>query len=464
MQIAKTIRSLHAYLAIALGFFFLFVGSISRADDTHYQDYPLGSRAVGLGGAFGAIGSDASGIFYNPAGLVDASRNSVSISSNLYGVEISIEENLFSAVGQSLSDIEAVVADINIIPNSAGYVGTFDKRDGRGRHVHSYGWGIFVPSYRSINIQTSDRKQGLSYRRDLLDRELHTAVSYAYRFDEDWSFGVSAVFNFRQLKDFEENTKVEQEGDFDQFNTAQTSLRAFVGTTLLSLGLKVEFWPNWFLGATMTTPGIEVYDYAELRIMKTKTISGMGVGDEDSTFSLIEPVDIRASFKNGGQLRIGFARIFPRKLTFAADLVLHAPVFYKLIELPPQQAALLPEITIETGIHRNLVGNVSVGAEWLVADKVSLASGVFTNFSSSDRIPDGVKGVLKQDYLPHVNEYGVSGVLGYFTEHTLTRLGTMMTYGQGADVIPQQSAEGQYRKIKLQSIYLYVFFSSTFRY
>jgi hypothetical protein len=95
---------------------------------------------------------------------------------------------------------------------------------------------------------------------------------------------------------------------------------------------------------------------------------------------------------------------------------------------------------------------------------VSLASGVFTNFSSSDRIPDGVKGVLKQDYLPHVNEYGVSGVLGYFTEHTLTRLGTMMTYGQGADVIPQQSAEGQYRKIKLQSIYLYVFFSSTFRY
>ena len=45
--------------------------SSSYGDDTHHQDYPLGSRAVGLGGAFTALASDASGIFYNPAGLVE---------------------------------------------------------------------------------------------------------------------------------------------------------------------------------------------------------------------------------------------------------------------------------------------------------------------------------------------------------------------------------------------------------
>ena len=325
--------------------------------------------------------------------------------------------------------------------------------------MHSYGWGVFVPSFRSINVQTSNRDKGLSYRRDLLDREFHTAASYAYRFDEDWSFGLSAVFNFRQLKDFEENTTVQTKGAFDQFDTSQTSLRAFVGTTLLSLGMKYEFKPNWFFGANVTTPGIEVYDYAELRILKTKTVSGMT--EEQSSFSLIEPNNVKASFKHGGHVRIGFAKIFPRKLTLAADAVLYAPVFYNVIELPAEEAALLPEITIETGIKRNFVGNLNVGAEWLFADRLSVSGGFFTNFSSADTIPGEIGDTLDKDYLPHVNEYGLSGVLGYFTEHTLSRFGGMLTYGSGADVIPQ---EGQYRVIRMQSIYLYVFLSSTFRY
>ena len=51
-----------------------------QADDTHYQDYPLGGRAVGLGGAFVALGDDPSGIMYNPAGIVDATKTSVQIS------------------------------------------------------------------------------------------------------------------------------------------------------------------------------------------------------------------------------------------------------------------------------------------------------------------------------------------------------------------------------------------------
>lgn len=441
-----------------LGIFLVALNSSAFADDTHYQDYPLGGRAVGLGGAFGAIANDASGIFYNPAGLVDASRDSVSISSNLYGVEISIEDNLFTSVGSSFSNIEAVVADLNIIPSAAGFVGALPGRDKRGRRVHSYGWGIFVPSYRSLNIQTSNRELGLSYRRDLLDLEFHTALAYAYRFDEDWSFGISTVFNYRQLKDFEENTSVVSDGSFDQFETSQTSLKAFVGTTLLGVGLKVEFLPNHFFGLSMNMPGIEVYDYADLRIMKTKTVSGRS---EESSFLLIEPENVSASFKHGGNIRFAFARIFPHKLTVAADVTLHAPVNYELIKLQPKDAGLEKELNIETEINRNFVGNLSLGLEWLVYDRMSVSLGGFTNFSSADPIPDSEDDILDRDFLPFVNEFGLTGVLGYFTKHTLSRLGGVLTYGSGSDVIPQ---EGRFRKIDLQSIYVYVFFSSTFRY
>jgi len=431
----------------------------AHADDTHHQDYPLGSRAVGLGGAFTALGSDASGIFYNPAGLVDASRNSVSISSNLYGVEIAVEENLFSAVGESLIDIEGIAAELNIIPNSAGYVGTSEARDHRGRHVHSYGWGVFVPSFRGISVQTSTPDKQYSYRRDLLDREFHSAAAYAYRFAEDWSFGISAVANFRQLKDFEENTSLESNDDFNVFTTSQTSLKAIVGTTMLTVGLKNEFAPSWFLGITITTPGIEFYDFAQFRVLKTRTVTGNT--QTESSFSLDEPSNVQSSFSHGGHIRFGVARVFPRKLTLSADAVFYAPISYELIKLPKNQSNLMSEITIATSIRRNFVGNVNVGAEYLLSDRLSLSGGVFTNLSTSDPIPGEVGGSLDRDYLPHVNEYGMSGVFGYFTEHTLTRLGAMLTYGNGADVIPQDDT---FRKISKQSIYLYVFLSSTFRY
>jgi len=458
MILTLTIKRRGVSTAILQGILLLAFSNSARADDTHYQDYPLGGRAVGLGGAFGAISNDASGIFYNPAGLVDATRDSVSISSNLYGVEVAIEENLFSSVGTSFSDIEAVVADLNIIPSSAGYVGSLDARDKRGRHIHSYGWGVFVPSYRSLNIQTSDPKLGLSYRRDLLDLEFHTALAYAYRFDEDWSFGLSTVFNYRQLKDFEENTSVVTTGNFDQFETSQTSLKAFVGTTLVAFGVKVELMPNYFFGLSVNLPGIEVYDYADLRIMKTKTVRGKS---DESTFELTEPENVKASFKHGGNLRLAFARIFPHKLTLSADLTLHAPVAYEVIEVQGKEKDLQNEITIETGIKRNFVGNIAAGLEWLFHDKMSLSLGGFTNFSSADQIPESKDDILERDFLPFVNEFGATAVLGYFTQHTLTRLGGVLTYGAGSDVIPQ---EGQFRKIDLQSIYIYVFFSSTFRY
>ncbi|MEO1175145.1 MAG: UPF0164 family protein, partial [Myxococcota bacterium] len=49
----------------------LLLAAPARGDDTHYQDFIVGGRAVGLGGAFTALADDPSGLFYNPAGIAD---------------------------------------------------------------------------------------------------------------------------------------------------------------------------------------------------------------------------------------------------------------------------------------------------------------------------------------------------------------------------------------------------------
>src|SRR5205085_928366 len=59
----------------------------ARADDSRYQDYPVGSRALALGGAFVALSDDPSGLYYNPAGICDSRRLNVSVSASLYGIE-----------------------------------------------------------------------------------------------------------------------------------------------------------------------------------------------------------------------------------------------------------------------------------------------------------------------------------------------------------------------------------------
>lgn len=59
-------------------------GSRAGADQFHYQNLIIGTRAMGMGGAFGAVADDASGIYYNPAGLAFALSNDISGSANAF--------------------------------------------------------------------------------------------------------------------------------------------------------------------------------------------------------------------------------------------------------------------------------------------------------------------------------------------------------------------------------------------
>jgi hypothetical protein len=56
----------------------------SRADQFHYSNVLVGARSIGMGGAFGAVADDASGVYYNPAGLAFALSNDISASANAF--------------------------------------------------------------------------------------------------------------------------------------------------------------------------------------------------------------------------------------------------------------------------------------------------------------------------------------------------------------------------------------------
>lgn len=55
-----------------------------HSDQFHYNNILMGDRAIGLAGAYGGVADDASGVFYNPAGLAFALSNDVSGSANAF--------------------------------------------------------------------------------------------------------------------------------------------------------------------------------------------------------------------------------------------------------------------------------------------------------------------------------------------------------------------------------------------
>lgn len=88
----KTIHNLISFACVYLQ------AQTSFADQFHYNNVLVGDRAIGLGGAYGAIADDASGVFYNPAGLGFALSNDVSGSANaLYNRKIVYKKTIGSS-------------------------------------------------------------------------------------------------------------------------------------------------------------------------------------------------------------------------------------------------------------------------------------------------------------------------------------------------------------------------------
>ena len=76
---------------------FILYSKILYADQFHYQNFVVGDRAVGLGGAYTGIADDASGLFYNPAGTAFALSNDISGSANaIYRKTLTFKKTLGS--------------------------------------------------------------------------------------------------------------------------------------------------------------------------------------------------------------------------------------------------------------------------------------------------------------------------------------------------------------------------------
>lgn len=466
----------------------LAIPAAAQAGDTRYQDYVIGGRAIGLGGAFVSLADDASGIYYNPAGIADVDRRSASVSTSLYGFERGANRLDPTVPVTGLEELDVEFNELVIVPASAGYVQGIGEAGPNGERKHAYGVTVVVPSYRDFSsspntTQRASEREPLvqnastSYTRHVSDRSLWAGAAYARKLTPRLRLGVSAFYVLRSTSDSEEIAGyAELEGADEQvFRSARNEVSYLNGNAVLMLGAKYQLSDRVAVGAAIQSPSLQLHSSAQLRFSRAISIpecpsaSGCDSGSilaegPVSRYDAFTLNNARSQTRYAPRLRLGAHYAEPYDFTLSADITYHAPVSYTLIDVDdPRQRQRLP---FTPRVERRGVVNFNVGGEYLLVRQVSVAGGLFSNFSSAPPIPEAPG----RDHLPDVDLWGVTMAVGYFGEHSLSRLGVVYSVGSGSDVVPRSNIDRLledkqgFRRVDLTRSFFYVFLSSTFRY
>lgn len=475
------------------------------ADDAHYQNFAVGARGAMLGGAFSAIADDSSGLYYNPAGIVDVSRANLSISTSLYGFErqltfaqdLNAQRWLDEFTGHPVSGSE-----VNIIPAASGVAWAFGRQVPDGSFPHGIALGLVVPSYRGSVLQSHSYQSGLDVvtTSHISDRSMIAAAGYAYRVGPWLRIGLALQNTLRLVQineDFTLNQVEPSVGDA-AFLTSRSDLNLTNISSAMAFGLKLHPGQRWLLGLTLTTPSLSVFQRGTLSIDSAR--ANFASSDPSAAMTALSNDSTRVRYDGPlwpVSVRLGLAYVRRNDYTLAIDFSLYSPTHYELVadqcdteyvsELTPLcQLAQLGRPTFEalpSEVHRRspipvdvdraLTTNVNIGVEKLLNNSMSFSLGAFTDFSSApEYLLDG-QGYLSDDStrISNVDHFGLTLSAGFFGSNSLSRLGLCSVFGYGKKALltspgtqALDSGELRFRPITSQEFLVYIFWSSTFRY
>jgi thiamine-phosphate pyrophosphorylase len=425
----------------------------ARADDSRYQDYPVGSRALALGGAFVALSDDPSGLYYNPAGICDSRRLNVSVSASLYGIEqqsrgaIQIPRGTFSIAGLNT---------LNVIPGEAGLIKGVGPLDDRGTPF-AYGFDVTVPAYRSYGIDASDP---FEVHTRVTDRTFDLA-GVAARFNPKLNVGFALHYVLR-LFDTSEDALSQPTPTNPAVGVYHANASFQNGNIVGLLGAKYRYSEEWIFGASLGLPGIFIHSAGTVGVQDVVSSPG-----SPATAKIDTVADLSSRTSVPAMARAGAAFIKPHRWTATAQLSGHLGTRYNRFSVPKE---ISHRMRLQDHIERSPVVDFNVGGEYLFDPEYSIALGFFTDRTGApefDLKPDGTL-ALDSSRQPRVSLYGGTVTLGLIGLHSIARLGISVAYGSGDDAVPNDPTgindPDGFKPAPVNQLFLYFFLASTFRY
>lgn len=441
----------------------LLLASPLWADDAHYQNFALGAQGAALGGAFGAVADDASGLWYNPSGLVDGARHNVSINTTLYGIDRQltyVKELDPARLLLELHKYPLTGAEINVIPAAGGASFGLGAPAADGSFRHALGFGMLVPSFRTgvhyVNVEDAGGSIHNVSRVD--DRTFVVAAGYAWRHSPRLRFGAAAHAVSRNVSmndTFHWYAAPSGDGGQPAFLHTSSELELSDLSLRLALGVKLRLDRGWSLGLTLSSPSSAVWQSGTFNVSVTRG----NFDDGQSTYATdVESRRYQVRWLGSvlpADFRLGLAHV-DRSHTLALDLTLHGTTRYTLVadtcsaagsDLEPlcqldsltgaSGGALAQEVQrrtlIPTEVPRQLTANVAVGYEQLIGAGFGMAGGLYTDLSSAPAYQLDARGKLlgSSPKVSRIHHYGATLSGSHRGNIAVTRVGVCGVLGLG---------------------------------
>ena len=418
----------------------LAVAGTASADDGNYQSFLIGERAFGIGGAFAATADDASGAFYNPAGLALVPGSSISLSLSVYG----LERRHVDAGHAALLDGEVVARDfheldLTTLPTTVGLVQKFGRRGAAGAKRGAFGAAILLRDQSRFAVDgiLAGESSRATYRLSTSDKTSWLGPFFAYQTSPRLALG-AALFYSRRTVSKQRARGVESElpgcTTSDCLSTEvhiDDELVAYsAGELLARFGARYDFSPQLRVGLTVTTPSTHVRGSGRIASAETSVVLDPATGQGSAEFDPLANGGLATRDKHPLSVRVGIAYEQRHHFLIAADASFHAGVTFDPIALPDASdptTARVDRVHVTT-IERAPVVNGNIGGEYFVHRKWNVRAGFFTNFSSAPEVV-----VAPQTQLAHLDGYGVSAAVGYFSAANYElSLGVVYSFASGS--------------------------------
>jgi long-chain fatty acid transport protein len=418
----------------------------AAADEFHYLNLLIGDRASGMGGAYTAVSDDATGLYYNPAGIVYSAGRNISASVNAY---YATDKTYKSVIGGNGWDRTSA----SLLPN---YFGVIQPLGNKTKIGISYAVPESIMADQDQTFTDLPLSSGIA--------SLNPGVrisSYIINFNEEsntYNFGPSIAFELSDtlstgltlyyyqrktqfiLNQLIKTTNGGYEWTNTYFQTEEKGLRPVLGfmfTPVDKLSLGISF-SKIFVSSSDTT---FQNTYRRQGIAAPVAVDTNGDGVADS----IVPVSDEASLPDG-QSSTSVKRKFPTQVNLGVawfpttSLLLSADINY-FTEVKDQ------------GVEQ--VTNFAIGSEYYFSKNWATRAGFYTNYANTPELSS--TGVNQNE---HIDLYGVTGSVSHFTRNTSVTLGAGYTLGEGkAQIIGNsfsiQDAESHGWMVFLSSSYSY---------
>jgi long-chain fatty acid transport protein len=361
------------------------------ADEDHYNNILIGDRPAGMGGAYTAISDDASGLYYNPAGIVYATGSGISGSMNAYHITKTTYKNALG--GQTDWNRKSS----NFLPN---FFGIFQDL-GKSKLGFSY---AILDSIRENQDQTfvnltTTQKAIDEYVINFNNQEdvYNFGVSYALEISEKLSWGLTLYAHSRtrerilhQYIDFNATSGGDFEESTNYFSVDEQGVRPV-------FGLMWSPWSKMSLGLNINKTFLTSYKETSQSTLKEQ-------GDSAVTRVVTASTDKRDLPLN---MRIGGAYFPDEKLLLSADLS-----YYQ-----------------SYGIRDSAL-NFAFGTEYYLNPSWALRAGFYSNNANTPKLSN--QGLAPgEQQLEHVDMYGLSFSFTRFSSNSSLSLGINYSNGTG---------------------------------